>query len=256
MKPTLTFIISFLISLTVYGQEAKIIHLNIDSKYLNETRELTIYLPKTFKQNKKYDVIYNTDGQFIDQAFKTKVDSLFSSKNSKEFIIIGVNSNEKEIPNSRLQYRNYEYIEKNSNAKDPELGARFKKHLDFFVSEVGKNVQKQLQFKIKNRYFYGTSNGAGFGVSLSKYYPDMFKKYILYSVAGENYQNLNWNSKNYPLFIIRYGDKEFEPLVQNNLNLSKYLNEHHYKHIMSSYEGNHKKEDWLNQFVKDVNLLK
>lgn len=256
MKIKLILINFILISYSAYCQNSKIIHLNIESKYLNESRELTIYLPKNFKQNKKYDVIYNTDGQFINDIFKSKLDSLFSLKNTKQFIIIGINSNEREIPNSQLQYRNYEYVESNSKAKDAELGMRFKKHLDFFVNEVGQNVQNQLQFKIKNKYFYGTSNGAGFGISLSKYYPKMFKKYILYSVAGANYINLNWNPKYYPLFIIRYGDKEFLPLIENNLNLSQYLNEHHYKHIFSSYEGNHKKEDWLNQFVSDIKLLK
>lgn len=256
MKIKLILITFLLISYSAFCQDSKIIHLNIESKYLNESRELTVYLPENFKQNKKYDVIYSTDGQFINDIFKVKLDSLFSLKKLKKFIVVGVHSNEREIPNSQLQYRNYEYVERSSNTKDPELGTRFKKHIDFFVNEVGQNVQNQLQFKIKDRYFYGTSNGAGFGVSLSKYYPDMFKKYILYSVAGENYKNINWNPKHYPFFIIRYGNKEFEPLIENNLNLSRYLKEHHYKHLFSSYEGNHKREDWLNQFVRDIKLLK
>lgn len=255
MKTNLIFIVFILMSLTIYSKDSQIIHLNISSKYLNEPRELTVYLPKDFKQGEKYDVIYNTDGQFIGYDLKIKLDSLFSISKSKPFIVIGVNSNEREIPNSQLQYRNYEYVESSADTKNHELGSRFKKHLEFFVKEVGVNVQNQLQFKIGGRYFYGTSNGAGFGVSLSKYYPNMFKTYLLYSVAGENYRNLGWNHKHYPFFIIRYGNMEIEPLIQNNLSLSKYLSKHHYKHIISCYEGTHKKEDWLNLFVKDIELL-
>lgn len=239
-----------------YSQESKIVHTTIYSKFLNEPRELTIYLPKDFKLNKKYDVIYCTDGQFINESYKMKLDSIYNLGKIKKFVIIGINSNEKEIPDSKLQYRNYEYVEKNSKTKNQELSSRFKNHLNFFANEVGQVVEKQIKFKQKNKYFYGTSNGAGFGVSLSKYYPNLFKTYILYSVAGENYDNLSWNLEKHPYFIIRYGSKEFAPLVENALTLSKFLTNHNYQHTISEYTGNHKKEDWLAQFLLDIQLLK
>ena len=237
-----------------HGQESKIEHFVFYSNSLEEPRELTVYIPEDFNSEHNYRVIFCTDGQLLNEQYKHKLDTVFSTKTLSPFVIIGVNSNEKQIPNSYFDYRSFEYIE-NMSSDDPDLNNRFKRHTNFFVTEVEEYIKKELNLKIDNKYFYGVSNGAGFGVSISKYYPDLFSKYILYSIAGGNFKNLKWNAEKYPFFIIRYGDKEAEPLIMHNKKLSKYLSKKHYQHIFESYQGGHKREEWLNLFIKDIEKL-
>ena len=252
-------ILLFFSSVNLFGQKrndekSKLEHFEFYSKSLEESRELTVYIPENFNSENSYNVIFCTDGQLINEQYKNKLDSIFSAKMLSPFVIIGVNSNEKKIPNSYFEYRYFEYVE-NQESDDLDLNSRFKRHLNFFVNEVDAFIKEKLELKVSSRYFYGVSNGAGFGVSMSKYYPELFSKYILYSMAGENYENLKWNTKKYPFFIIRYGNEELEPFIESSQKLSQYLSKEHYKHIFESYNGGHKREDWLDLFIKDLEKL-
>lgn len=245
-----------LLSLSACGQHSKLDSFKIFSTALNENREISIYIPKNFNSEKEYNVIYCADGQFINKQYKNKLDNLIDSKSIEPIVIIGIHSNEKEIPDSYFEYRNYEYLESlGIGEKNPDLSNRFKNHLAFFIDEVPKEIENKYHLKVKNKYFYGVSNGAGFGISLASYHPDLFKKYILYSVAGAEYENLNWNLNEYPSLIIAYGNKENEILIENIYKFSDFLNSKGYKHILKKYEGGHKREDWLKQFTEDIKSL-
>ena len=250
------FIALFIISISISGfsQESKLKHFEFYSKSLGEIRKLTIYIPENFNSNNSYNVVFCTDGQLINEQYKNKLDSLFKTDIVSPLVIIGINSNEKTITNSIFEYRNFEYIE-NQSSDDSDLNTRFKRHLNFFVKEIDEYIEKELNLKINNKYFYGVSNGADFGVSLSIYYPDLFSKYILYSMAGQNYKNLKWNSNKYPFFIIRCGNEEPEPFINASKNLSKYLAKKHYTHIFDIYNGGHNREKWMNLFIKDLEKL-
>lgn len=245
------------ISLTACGQKDSLESVEMYSNALDEHRNLSVYIPENFNENREYNIIYCTDGQFINKEYKNKLDSLIDSKSIEPIIIIGVHSNEKEIPNSYFEYRNYEYVESlGIGETNSDLSNRFKNHLTFFINEVPKEIENKYHLKVKNRYFYGISNGAGFGISLASYYPDLFKKYILYSVAGAEYKNLNWDSKIYPSLVIAYGDEENENLIGNIVEFSNFLHSKDYKHTLKKYKGGHTREDWLKQFIEDIKLLK
>jgi enterochelin esterase-like enzyme len=237
-----------------FGTESKIKHFSFYSESLQELRKLTVYFPENFKSENNYNVVFSTDGQFLNKKYKKKLDSIIGAKIISPFVIIGVNSNEKKVPDSYFEYRNFEYME-DMKSEDADLNSRFERHLDFFVNEVNRYVEKELDLRIDNRYFYGVSNGAGFGVSMSKYYPELFSKYILYSTCGENYKNLKWDLNNHPFFIIRYGLEEHEPLIESSKELSEYLMNNHYQHLLGSYNGGHSREDWMNLFIEDIREL-
>lgn len=245
-----------LVSFSACGQHSKLDTFKIFSTALNENREISVYIPKNFEAEREYNIIYCTDGQFINEQYKNKLDSLIDSESIEPIVIIGIHSNEKEVSDSYFEYRNYEYLESlGVGEKNTDLSNRFKNHLAFFIDEVPKEMENKYHLKVKNEYFYGVSNGAGFGISLASYYPDLFKKYILYSVAGAEYENLNWQYDKYPNLIIAYGDKENESLIENIYKFSNYLNSKGYEHILKKYEGGHKRNDWLNQFIEDIKNL-
>lgn len=242
----------FFTTANLFAQKSVLKQIDFRSKYLNESRKVTIFLPEKFNSKKKYNVVFCTDGQFINIDYQKKLDSLFTTKMVKPFVIIGAHSNEKEVPNTYFDYRNYEYVEDFSVTDDVDLSNRFQNHLQFFVNELQDSISKKISLKIKHKYFYGVSNGAGFGVNMAKQYPKMFDKFFVYSIAGEKYKNNKWNVNNYPFFVIRYGDKENSILTENNILFSEYLKKNNYKNSLHSYSGDHKREDWLKQFLKDV----
>lgn len=239
-----------------YSQESKIEQIEIDSKFLNEPRMLTLYIPENFSSSKEYGVIFCTDGQFINEQYRLKLDSLFETQMIAPFVIVGVNSNEEKLPNEVFEYRNYEYLEYLGKGQDSIKSTRFANHLDFFVKEVLDSVVKKMDLKVKNKYFYGVSNGAAFGVQLSKYYPELFSKYILYSSAGAEFDDLKWTSQEYPFFVIAYGNEEPTPLVEESKALSEHLTQNKYQHTISVFNGAHRREDWLKQFIRDILLLR
>lgn len=242
----------FLTSYNLFAQQSVLKEIDFRSKYLNESRKVTIYLPEKFNSKNEYNVVFCTDGQFINTDYQNKLDSLFKTKIIKPFVIIGAHSNEKEIPNTYFSYRNYEYVEDFSETDDIDLSNRFQNHLQFFVNELQDSIANKIPLKIKHKYFYGVSNGAGFGVNMAKLYPKMFNKFFVYSIAGEKLNNNKWNNMNYPFFVIRYGDKENSILIENNIAFSEYLKKNNYNYSFEIYSGNHKREDWLKQFIKDV----
>jgi enterochelin esterase-like enzyme len=248
---------TFFTSILGFSQpnESKLEHFEIYSKSLEELRELTVYLPANFNSENHYNVIFCTDGQLINEQYKHKLDSIISNKIVSPFVIIGVHSNEKPV-NSYSEYRNYEYNE-GWKSDDPDLNTRFERHKNFFVNEVDTSIREELNLKISGKYFYGVSNGAGFGVSLSKFYPELFSKYILYSGTAvyKNYKKIKWNPKNYPFLIIRYGDQELEPFIVGNKELSKHLTKKHYKHLCESYHGGYDRAAWMEWFIKDIQKL-
>ena len=258
-KRILLLLVAMFSSILVFSQQIKykasqLKHFEIYSKSLEELRKLTVYIPANFNSDSSYNIVFCTDGQFINEQYKIKLDSLFSTKTVSPFVIVGVHSNERQTPNSIIEYRYYEYTE-NHKSNNPDLDTRFTRHLNFFVNEVDKFVNEEFNLKIKNKCFYGASNGAAFGVNVSKYYPELFSKYLLCSTVSANYKNLKWKTKNYPFFIIRYGSKEIEPFIEHNQDFSKYLNKKHYKHIFESYDGGHDRECWMNLFIKDLEKL-
>lgn len=249
---TLTLLLSFYF---VSAQNSEIKKFSIQSNSLNETRDLTLYFPKKFSAKKKYNLIFMADGQFLNERYKSKIDSLIDNKLISEFIIVGVNSNETGIPNSYLQLRNYEYIENNDAEIGSDLYSRYRNHLEFFISEVDEYVKEYLKIKVKKRFFYGVSNGAGFGISLLDKYPNFFKSYILYSVAGANKDNLKKSNNKISNIIIRYGNQEPEPIIDYNIALAELIKSKNYKVTFSNYKGGHKRIDWLNNFIKDIQLI-
>ncbi len=223
---------------------------SIYSEYLSEYRHLSIYLPKKFKTENEYPVIFATDGQLLEKInYFQEIDSLISNNIIKPLIIVGVHSNVKKTK-SDIEYRNYEYIESLKSINELNLSNRFINHLNFFIFEVINYFENKYYKKIKKNYiFYGCSNGAGFGISLSYKYPNIFKEFYLFSPLGFNELNIydTIYSKNI-IFNIVYGKNEIEPFIEkyNELEKKMTLNKLNFNKII--YDGNHNNVEWKREF--------
>lgn len=259
MKKYILIIVIQLITVRLIGagpsNEPQMIIDTIYSQSLQEDRLISVYLPPDFNKNKIYPVVFSTDGQLLNRIFKKTLDSLIEKDQVPEIIIIGAFSNEKKVEGKDYEYRNCEYIE--GWGEDSVLKKRFDNHLIFFTQEMIKYVEQKypISKERKDRYFYGFSNGAGFGVSLSVLRPDLISHYLCFSMAGGKYNQLKKGVDNYPYISLFYGNKEHLPLTLQIEEFDKYLTDNGYDHNLTIYEGGHDREIWTRLFLEQLDKI-
>lgn len=194
------------------------------SNYLKEYRKHNVYLPRDFNNTKNYPIIYATDGDEIkDKSFvKTTLDSLINNKKIKPIVYIASHSNKKIADSTstttgdgkkvHLMYRNFEYVDyKIPKEENKLLYNRFENHKLYFTEELIPRVESKISLtpSREDRYFYGVSNGAGFGMSLFNSNPKILGTYFCLSVFGGDIQKNDWESNiEYPKLFLRYGKQE------------------------------------------------
>lgn len=171
-KPILYLILFFAISNFGIAQTKGIDNIvgknhTIASKFLNEEREIQIYLPDSYHTStKEYPVMYILDGQRFFLHTVSLHQSFVEFKLTPEFIIIGINN----IPSKRN-------ITFSSGAK------QFSNYLEHeLINFVDKNYRTN-----KDRLLFGWAYGGGFVLQELISKPDVFTSYI----AASPYPVLN-----------------------------------------------------------------
>lgn len=242
---------------------------SIHSKYLNEYRKHNVYLPKGFDSEKEYPIIYATDGNSSLTEKKKLLDSLIDNHIIKPLIFVASFSNNKIADSTstttgdgkkvKLSYRNFEYVDrKPTRIEDSLLVDRFKNHELYFTKELINKIENNYdQDNQKNdRYFYGVSNGAGFGLSLLNKKPELIGTYICFSTFGGDIQSNTWDANiKYPNLYLRYGSDEFFGLKEDAEFLkSKYAESNSF--IKSKeYEGGHNNQFWEKEFSEIISRI-
>jgi enterochelin esterase-like enzyme len=239
---------------------------SIYSEYLSEYRKHNVYLPKGFDNENDYPIIYATDGNSSLTEKKNLLDSLIDNKIIKPLIFIASFSNNKIADSTstttgdgkkvKLSYRNFEYVDrKPTRLEDSLLVDRFQNHKLYFTKELINKVKKKYNQKVSkaDRYFYGVSNGAGFGLSLLNNNPDIIGTYICFSTFGGDIQSNIWNENTtYPNLYLRYGSDEFFGLKEDAEFLKiKYAESNSFIET-KEYEGGHNNEFWKKEFSEII----
>ena len=132
---------------------------------------------------------------------------------------------------------------------------RFQNHKLYFTKELITEIEKNYNQEIgkTDRYFYGVSNGAGFGLSLLNNNPDVIGTYICFSTFGGDIQSNTWNENvKYPNLYLRYGSDEFFGLKEDSEFLeSKYTESNSFIET-KEYEGGHNNEFWKKEFSEII----
>ncbi len=161
----------------VSALKGRIIQDSLQSKWLNENRNLSIYLPPNYnKTSKKHQVIYLTDGAWITN-YATYIEQLIINKQIPPIVLIGVHSND----NTIKQFRTLAYL-KDIHKYIPDTDSTlYSKHMKFFNEEVIEHIE--AKFNVSNqqtdRMIFGCSNGAAFSLDASINYPNMYQHIIL-----------------------------------------------------------------------------
>ena len=220
------------------------------SSNLNEYRKITVYLPDEYKNSKIiYPVIYTTDGQSITDIYRKNIDSLIENKLAKPFILICSHSNEK--PVGGVAYRNLDYKRMTYNPEFP-LTIRFDQHMKFFTDELIQYAESNYRVSKEpdERTFYGTSNGADFGVSLAQDYPLLIKNFILFSVFNGTDGTFKWSKRDKLYFYLGYGLKEPAHVKEEAVRMEKYFIGHKISQTLVTWSGGHERKEWESTFVK------
>lgn len=244
---------------------------SIYSKSLSEYRKHNIYLPKNFNSQKDYPIVYATDGFSINEKsfLKKNLDSLIENNIIKPIIFVESHCNTKIADSTsstfadgrkvKLNFRNFEYVDNDSDTQDlKHLSNRFKNHMLYFENEFIINIEKQLhQKKSKNnRFFYGYSNGAGFGMELLNKNTELIGTYICFSTFGGGIQTNTWKKDiKYPNLYMIYGNKEPNFLKEESQIMKKvYLDSNSFAEICS-FDGGHDSKIWNTELIKLLTKL-
>jgi enterochelin esterase-like enzyme len=225
-----------------------------------------VYLPKGFDSEKKYPIIYATDGNSSLTDKKDLLDSLIDNKIIKPLIFVASFSNNKIADSTsvttgdgkkvKLGYRNFEYVnDYASTTKDSSLAKRFENHKSYFSSELINYIEEKYNQNngMEYRYFYGVSNGAGFGMSLLNEKHKLIGTYMCFSTFGGDIQSNTWNENiKYPNLYLRYGSDEFFGLKEDAEFLkSKYAESNSFIES-KEYEGGHNNKFWKEEFSEII----
>lgn len=228
---------------------------SIWSENLQEYRKITIYLPPKYTESKLYPVIYTTDGQLINNNYKLLLDSLIYNQLIIPIVLIGVYSNEKIIETSNLSYRSFEYLQSDFKNNENPLFSSYDNHFKFFSNEMINYIESKYKVSKSplNRVFYGCSNGAAFGLSLSYNKNELIENYILASPIGFKTPSQQSNIKSInTIYYISYGSLETKGVINSTENLVSELNKENIKNELNIYNGNHSNKYWINEFKSSL----
>ena len=142
-----------------------------------------IYLPGGIKANQELPVIYMADGLvFKDCNFKSMMDSLINMKAIRPVVVACSYENKRSVPGYKISYRNAEYVEALAK-NDNKLAQLFENHNVFFVDEFIPYIEKEapVSKSAADRIFFGTSNSADYGITLSLRNQGLISEYWCYS---------------------------------------------------------------------------
>ena len=136
------------------------------------------------------------------------LDSLIDNRYIRPVVVACSFENKKTIPGFKLAYRNAEYVEaiaKNDNT----LAGLFENHYHYFINEFIPYIEKKAPVSTSSdgRVFYGTSNSADFGITLSLRNQGLIDEYWCYSPVYSNISDYGLLDS-HTLYRICWGAKE------------------------------------------------
>ncbi|MDR0270914.1 alpha/beta hydrolase-fold protein, partial [Paenibacillus sp.] len=144
----------------------------IESQFLNETRNLRVYLPPGYNEILSYPVVYCQDGEefFNFGRIATIANHLILDGDAEPFIIVGV-----EVDTS---VRTQEYA---------PFGNRFESYTRCFAEEIIPFIEGKypVRREASERVLAGDSLGGSVSLHLAIRYPEMFQRII--SLSGAYY---------------------------------------------------------------------
>lgn len=222
------------------------------SNSMKQNRTIAVYLPANYSSSNTYPVIYGEDGLVVQSGrYKELLDSLIGSGEIEPVVVAVSYENKNPIPGFRMAYRNAEYVEAIAG-EDPQLTQIYNDHLNYFVQEFIPYIESNYSVakKREGRIYYGTSNSADFGLTLSFRKPDLFAEYWCFSPVYSqlwDYKPLAMPTKYY---IDRGSEEEKGDMIIYFANLVDFLRRSGGDVTEWTFQGGHDRAKWREDFIK------
>lgn len=244
----------FLSSCIRQSKESQFVEESISSSYIGQERKIGVYIPKGYSKKAVYPVIFVEDGRvFSTGNYQHILDSLIDSDIIRPVIVACSYENQENLPGSALSYRNVEYVEKIAE-RDNRHKEIFDNHMDYFVKEFIPYIESKysVSHERDERVFYGTSNSADFGITLSMRNPELLGEYWCFSPIFSDIGAYSFLK--YPVsYKIAWGAKEeIEASFDYFPSLIQTIRKRGGKVDSFIYEGGHERPRWREQFVKVI----
>lgn len=177
--------------------KGRIVTRTIRSKYLNDDRPVSIYLPPNARS--KLPVLFMADGSFT-ETFARVIEPLITRGTIKPIAIVGIHESQAPINARGIDRRTEEYV----SLVAPEIAAA---HMQFFIEEVMPSMTNEfnLSNRREDRAIFGFSNGAAFASTVGSRHPSVFAHVLPFSL---NLPRTEVAKKDAPIYYFAAGELE------------------------------------------------
>lgn len=236
------------------GEESSWEEISFTSKYTGDTRQAGVYLPAGYSKNKTYPVIYMPDGLvFTDGTYREALDSLIRYDVIEPVIVACSYENKMHVPGYQMAYRNAEYVEL-LGEQDDALKKLFDAHMDFFTKEFIPAIEKDypVSKNREDRIFYGTSNSADFGLTLSFRNQSLFSEYWCFSPVFSDISRYGMLDEKTSYRICWGAKEEINASFDYFPSMVKDIRKRDGSVRSWVFEGGHERPIWESEFIKLV----
>ncbi|WP_448564659.1 alpha/beta hydrolase-fold protein [Thalassotalea ganghwensis] len=200
--------------------------IKIESKILNETRTIQVHLPRNYESdNKKYPVLYLTDGPYNFKHTVGSVDFLAENGRTPHMIVVGIGNTDRarDLTPSVLSSKKDKEVFKTAGGAD--------NFLKFFEQELIPYIERNYRTQ-PYRIFSGHSFGGLFAIHAFLTKPELFNAYIavspslwwddqrLISLAKDKFSTTDFNGRTLFVTMADEGENMITP-YENFLNAAK-----------------------------------
>lgn len=233
------------------------------SQHLQNQKAIWMWLPKNYKKDRKYPVVYMQDGQNLFDGYYThngqewRVDETLDSLNDLnkgQFIVVGIGSDKDRLS----EYSPYPW-------KEPReiKGAEY---IQFLVKELIPYIDSTFKTN-GNRSIAGSSMGALISLKAILDYPDLFQSVGIFSIAQASILpdnetilediNRTLSDKKQRSIFLYAGGKETDSLPVFTRQIFDIFEKHGTIRATEMYnkEGRHEEKYWSKPFVWYIDFL-
>ena len=224
----------------------------VESKSTDSDRRIGVYIPDGYSPKNTYPVIYMEDGLvYTSGNYRHLMDSLIDNRIIKPLIMVCSYEDKSPIKGYNIARRNAEYVETIASG-DSVLQNIFDNHLNYLINELIPFIEKNYSVSKERdgRTYYGTSNSADFGLTLSMMHPELMHEYWCFSPVfsdmtrygmlkeSTDYQ-ITWGAKEEAGMSFDYFPALMQSIRKRGGNVHSW-----------AFDGGHDRDKWQEEFIK------
>lgn len=236
----------------VVSPESQFIETRFYSNAMGQSRTIAVYLPANYSKSNTYKVVYTEDGLvFATGNYKELLDSLIAGGLMQPVVVACSYENKDRVPGTGYAYRNAEYVEDIAKSS-PTLQRIFDNHMNYFLHEFIPYIENNYSVSKERdgRVYYGTSNSADFGLTMSFRSQGLFAEYWCFSPVYSVLWDYSPLSQKTDYFINWGTGEEMGDRKVYFHNMTNFIEQSGGNVRKWTFNGGHDRPKWREEFSK------